>query len=71
MANTGLEMGTTMRAKMVSCEAPSILADSMMESGMVWRKKVLLMVTFQLETASGSTRHHSVSFRCRMLEVTT
>ena len=71
VARTGLEMGRTIWVKIVIWLAPSILADSMMESGMVERKKVREMVTFQLDTARGRIRTHMVSFRCRTWEVTT
>ena len=71
VANTGLEMGTTMRQKIFIWEAPSILADSIMESGTVVRKNVLQMMTLKLLMASGRIRHQMVLFRCSILATTT
>ena len=56
VASTGLEMGNTILANTVIWVAPSILADSMMESGMVVRKKVREIVTLNEETHKGENQ---------------
>jgi hypothetical protein len=53
VAKTGLDMGTTILEKILSCVAPSILADSIMESGIVDLKNVLQITTLKEETKSG------------------
>ena len=71
VANTGLEMGTTIRQKIFIWDAPSIFADSMMESGTVVRKKVLQIITLKLLIASGRIRHQMVLFKRSILATTT
>ena len=65
VASTGLDTGSTILKKIVHCDAPSMTADSITESGMVERKNVRVMMTLKLETASGriSAQMVSVSFR--------
>ena len=63
VASTGLEIGNTIRKKMVHWDAPSIWADSMTASGIVVRKKVRAMVTLKLDTASGRISAQMVSVR--------
>ena len=71
VAKTGLEMGTTIRQKIFIWDAPSIFADSMMESGTVVRKKVLQIITLKLLIASGRIRHQMVLFKRSILATTT
>ncbi|CDB31239.1 unknown [Firmicutes bacterium CAG:137] len=71
VASTGLEMGNTILANTVIWVAPSILADSMMESGMVVRKKVREIVTLNEETHKGRIRAHRVLDMCSTWPTTT
>ena len=71
VASTGLEMGSTICPKMRSWAAPSILADSMIASGMVERKNDLHTMMLNEETASGRISDHTVSDkRSRLVLIT-
>ena len=64
-------MGSTILKNTVHWDAPSIFADSMMESGTVVRKKVRAMVTLKLDTARGRISTHRLSRRPRIWVLTT
>ena len=69
VANTGFDIGTMILEKIVNSDAPSILADSTMESGIVDLKNVLDIMTLNEDTASGNIRHQIVLRRFRKFGV--
>lgn len=71
VANTGFEIGTIIFKKIVNSEAPSIFADSTMESGIVDLKNVLAIMILNEDTASGNIRHQIVFLRFKILATTT
>ncbi len=68
---TGLEIGMTICDQMRNCPAPSIFADSMMESGTVVLKNVRQIVTLKDEHARGSISAHIVLLNPKILFTTT
>ena len=71
VANTGFDIGTIILEKIVNSDAPSILADSTMESGIVDLKNVLDIMTLNEDTDSGNIRHQIVLRRFRKFATTT
>ena len=71
VAITGFEIGSTILDQIQNWSAPSILADSTMESGTVVLKKVRQMVTLNEEHARGRISAHMVLRRFRILFTTT